>query len=850
MLAAILGSSDDAIVSKELDGTITSWNIGAEELYGYTEAEAIGRNISLITPLDRMAELRDVLDRVGRGVRVEHMDTKRLQKDGAEIDVSITVSPIRGGDGAVVGAVAIGRHIGDRIALERDRFRALLAAAPDAIVAIDSTGRIVSASDRVEELFDWRPEELIGQKVEVLVPDALSAVHIGHRARYIADPHPRQMGAELQLLGRRRDGTTFPVEISLSAHTELDGRIVVLAAVRDVTETRRRDRELREREALFDQFGRHTEVGQQIREDTELLYVNRAMFRIMGLDPDLPFPTLASLREMIHPDDVAAATTHMAARDRGETVTAEIRIIRPSGEVRWLESTQNPIVGRGFESTRIAVSVVDITDRKNAEAALQSAQLEAERANAAKTEFLSRMSHELRTPLNAILGFGQLLETDALNEENRDSARHIVTAGEHLLELIDEVLDISRMERGAMRLSLEPVLLREVTDEAVQMLRPLADSRSIRVLAEESGFDVYLRADRQRLRQVVVNLISNAVKYNHDGGTVRITSERRQHGRFRLTVTDSGIGIAEEDIGRLFQPFERLSAGASSIEGTGLGLAVTKQLVTIMHGEIGVTTRLGEGSSFWIELENSEAPSAERRKHPRPKAREPLLLMAGRRRVLYIEDNLSNVHLMERLVGRLENVELIVAMQGQIGLEMAIEHLPDLILLDLHLPDMSGEDVLRGIRANERTAETPVVITTADATLDRPRQLIAIGATDFLTKPFDLSRLYSVISNSYGGAQDDLTSEEPLLVETEVEPEVRAATLEEPESGRPSDLVESLHDVIHAYINDIGLVLNFCDLISHNTTDESTIADLGTIRSAAEGALATTKRLRSLADDQ
>jgi signal transduction histidine kinase/CheY-like chemotaxis protein len=390
----------------------------------------------------------------------------------------------------------------------------------------------------------------------------------------------------------------------------------------------------------------------------------------------------------------------------------------------------------------------------------EQARLDAHRANRAKSVFLSRMSHELRTPLNAVLGFGQLLELDELSAEQRDSVEHIMKAGRYLLGLIDEVLDISRVESGELRLSFESVSLRDVVGEAVGMVWPLAMARVVRIDGLVAGGEEHVRADRQRLQEVVVNLLTNAVKYNREGGEVSVVCEAVSDGRLRLVVADTGIGIAEQDLARLFLPFERLGAEQSDVEGTGLGLTLTKQLVEAMGGEIGATSQTGVGSSFWVELPLADAPP-ERPEETVPPAVAPAPISARARTVLYVEDNLSNVELVERIVARRPEVTLVVAMQGRFALELAREHQPSLILLDLHLPDVSGEQVLRQLRADPGTSATPVVMLSADATSGQIQRLRANGATDYLTKPFDVARLLAVIDGT--GSTEQPTAAPEML---------------------------------------------------------------------------------------
>jgi len=373
----------------------------------------------------------------------------------------------------------------------------------------------------------------------------------------------------------------------------------------------------------------------------------------------------------------------------------------------------------------------------------QRAEEAAAAANRAKSEFLSRMSHELRTPLNGILGFAQLLELDAQNSEQREGVDHILRGGRHLLGLINEVLDIARIEAGKLSISLEPVPAGDVVNSALDLVRPQAASRGIRLTAAIAR-DGHVMADRQRLQQVLLNLLSNAVKYNREEGTVSISCDRGPAGRFRLTVADTGPGIAPEKMHRLFTPFDRLDAPETSVEGTGLGLALSKGLVELMGGTLQAESTLGHGSRFSVELPMAESPTRTLGRATVTIALEPDQ-PGVRGTVLYIEDNLSNLRLVERIVTRRPCITLLSAMQGSRGLELAGAHRPDLIVLDLHLPDMPGQEVLAQLRADPGTREIPVVILSADATPSQVSRVLQQGAHAYLTKPLVVAQFLTVL---------------------------------------------------------------------------------------------------------
>ena len=388
-----------------------------------------------------------------------------------------------------------------------------------------------------------------------------------------------------------------------------------------------------------------------------------------------------------------------------------------------------------------------IDERREAERAALEARQEADLANKAKSEFLSKMSHELRTPLNAVIGFSQLLESDLEDEAQRENCRYILKAGRHLLDLINEILDISRIEANSLALSVEAVHCSEVATEAAELIIPMARERRITLTIEEtSDPELYVNADRQRLKQVLLNLLSNAVKYNREAGEVSL---RWSHvgEKVGIAVSDSGPGIPSDKMDRLFNAFDRLGAETSTVEGTGLGLSLSKYLVELMDGTIDVESS-NEGTTFTVVL-----PTAILRPqfddHPIDLSDVRSATATGV--VLYIEDNLANSSLVERLLARGGGVELLVAMQGSMGLQLARDHRPDLILLDLHLPDRPGTEVLAALKEDPETASIPVVVISADATPGQGRRLIEAGASDYMTKPFDLEHFEELIARYTAG---------------------------------------------------------------------------------------------------
>ena len=379
---------------------------------------------------------------------------------------------------------------------------------------------------------------------------------------------------------------------------------------------------------------------------------------------------------------------------------------------------------------------------------LAAATQEAESANAAKSEFLSRMSHELRTPLNAILGFGQILDREPLDKLQKESVHYILKGGRHLLGLINEILDLSRVESGHAELSIEPVPLAEVLVESLAMIRTMAADRDVHIGGLDDLDDLHVVADRQRLKQVLINLLSNAVKYNRPGGHVS-ARVRREGERLRISIEDTGCGIPPEGLAKLFTPFERLEAAASGVEGTGLGLFLTQKLVETMGGALTVESRVGEGSTFSFSFEIAKPPA------------EAFVVVEGDLEepesservysILSIEDNSANIRLLEAVLAHRGDVALTTAGRGMEGFEMARRNAPDLILLDWNLPDVSGGEVLARLQRSATTSGIPVFVVTADATEQSLQSCLRSGAVELLTKPLDVDRFLRAVDGALRG---------------------------------------------------------------------------------------------------
>ena len=410
----------------------------------------------------------------------------------------------------------------------------------------------------------------------------------------------------------------------------------------------------------------------------------------------------------------------------------------------------------------------DITERLKANAEIISAKMEAEEANMAKSEFLSRMSHELRTPMNAILGFAQLLNMGDLKPSKKRGVEHIIKGGKHLLNLINEVLDLTRIESGKLSLSLEPVKLGAIIRETLDIVQNLAIEKNVALKFVESTVNTsHVMADNQKLKQVLINLVNNAIKYNRDGGSVSVEcSEFRVSGsklnpkpgtstpdsetKIRINVKDTGNGISPEGIQKLFMPFQRIGAEITGVEGTGLGLTVAKKLMEAMNGTIGVESELGVGSTFWIELPKTESQT-ETFERSGSLVKTGSVQLKEKGIIMYIEDNQSNIELVEQILETYNpEILLVTEIYGKLALKHANDYKPNLILLDLDLPDLHGSKVFELLQADENVKDIPVVIVSADAMTKQIDNMMKQGAKDYLTKPIDVERFLKVVEEFVG----------------------------------------------------------------------------------------------------
>ena len=431
--------------------------------------------------------------------------------------------------------------------------------------------------------------------------------------------------------------------------------------------------------------------------------------------------------------------------------------VRKDGSLFWANIVFTAIRDQDGHLRGFAKLTRDLTERNKVEAILTTAKAVAEKANLAKSEFLSSMSHELRSPLNAILGFAQLMESDspAPSPAQAESIIQILNAGWYLLELINEILDLATIESGKLSMSLEPVTLRELLLECHSMIEPLAQRRGVHMSLPHSDAPYCVHADRTRIKQVLINLLSNAIKYNTPKGAVEVhCSANTASGRVRITVTDTGAGLPPEKLAQLFQPFNRLGQEVNGEEGTGIGLVVSKRLVELMDGVIGVESTVGTGSSFWVELLSTAPLTLPASLETIAAAESGAATREGQRTLLYVEDNPANLQLVEKLIARRTDLRLLTAVDGNRGVELARTCLPDVILMDINLPGISGIEALKILRRDPGTAHIPVVALSANA---MPRDIergLEAGFFRYLTKPIKVPAFMTALNLALAFAEE------------------------------------------------------------------------------------------------
>jgi PAS domain S-box-containing protein len=797
---AIFNSANFSSIATDEKGVIQLFNVGAERMLGYTAVEVVDK----ITPAD-ISDPQEVIARAkalshelathitpgfealvfkaSRGIE-DIYELTYIRKDGSRFPAVVSVTALRDDLGGIIGYLLIGTDNTARKQAEEELLKA--GALQNAIFNSANFSSIATDEKGVIQLFNVGAERMLGytaiEVVDKITPADISdpqeviarAKELSHELATTITPgfdalaFKASRGIEdiYELTYIRKDGSRFPAVVSVTALRDPQGGIIgylligtdntarkQVEAEQKLLDQRLRDQQFYTRsliesniDALMttDPAGIITDVNKQMEALTgctrdELI---GAPFKNYFTDPE---QAEAGIKRVLSGSKVTDYELTARARDGKETVV--------SYNATTFHDRDRKLQG-------VFAAARDVTERKRFERTLQENNVEleraraaAEKANLAKSDFLSSMSHELRSPLNAILGFAQLINSEsppptAAQRANTDQILH---AGWYLLELINEILDLAQIESGKLALSREPTSLAEVMLECQAMIEPQGQKRGIKMTFPCSGGPYYVDADRTRLKQVLINLLSNAIKYNQANGTVTVdcavvAAEGRKLERVRVSVRDSGAGLPPDMLLQLFQPFNRLGRERSTEEGTGIGLVMSKRLVELMGGVIGVDSTVGFGSVFWFELNSAAEPQlGVDTNKPAATVQAKVKNGAPIRTLLYVEDNPANLKLVEQLIARRPDMSLLSARDGLLGVELARANQPEVILMDINLPGISGIEALKILREDPSTAHIPVVALSANA---MPRDIekgLQAGFFRYMTKPIKIAEFMDTL---------------------------------------------------------------------------------------------------------
>jgi len=794
-LNVTLDSIGDAVVATDVEARITRLNPVAEQLTGWTQIEAVGRPIDdvfhVINKASRQPSTVPVIETLAHGtVQGLANHTVLISRDGTEYDIADSCAPIRDRNHQVVGAVLIFRNVSEEYALQlalndsAALVQTVLNSVADGVITLHALGgAIETVNPAAERMFGYAAGELAGRAFSVLIPelDQEQPEHDGGDLEYYAASEAaRAAGRGREVLGRGKDGSTIPLEIAVS-EMRLGGQRFFTAIVRDISARKQAEAALVKAGALQSAIFNSANFSSIATDAKGVIQIfNVGAERMLGYRAAEVIDTITPA-DISDPQEVIARAQALSLEletpiapgfdalvfkaSRGIEDIYELTYIRQDGSrfpavvsVTALRDAQEVIIGYLLIGTDNTVRQRAEAERALLEQALheKNAELElatfvAEKANRAKSDFLSSMSHELRTPLNAILGFAQLIESGspAPSATQKRSIDQILKAGWYLLELINEILDLALIESGKVTLSQEPVSLVEVMLECRAMIEPQAHKRGIGMSFPRFETPIFVNADRMRVKQVLINLLFNAVKYNRPEGLVVVDClqvSANSRDCLRISVRDTGAGLAAEQIAQLFQPFNRLGKETGSEEGTGIGLMVSKRLVELMGGRIGVDSTVGVGSVFWFELELSSAPlHAVHEGELAALERAPLPAGTSRRTLLYVEDNPANLELVEQLIERRSDLRLMSAADGKLGIEFARVYQPNIILMDINLPGISGIDAMKILHADPATAHIPIIALSANAVPRDIEHALDAGFFKYLTKPIKVTEFMAAL---------------------------------------------------------------------------------------------------------
>ena len=788
-LAVTLNSIGDGVISTDVEARVISLNPVAEQLTGWTQAEAFGMPVDeifhIINKDTRLSAPNPIVNAILLGTAqglANH--TVLIARDGAEFDIADSCAPIRNNADLIVGAVLVFRDVTGEYAVQQSLsdgaalMRAILNTVVDGIITIHAQGGVVeTVNPAAEMMFGYTTEELDGQSFSILIPELEQNQHNSSIEYYSASEEALASGHGREVMGRRKDGSFFPLELAAS-EMWLGGQRYFTGILRDISARKLAEEALVKAGALQSAIFNSANFSSIATDAKGVIQIfNVGAERMLGYaaaevmnkitpaeisDPQEVILRAETLSFELGTSIAPGFEALVFKASRSIEDIYELTYIRKDGSrfpavvsVTALRDVHNAIIGYlliGTDNTARKlveaerVRLEQILQDKNIE--LERATLVAEKANLAKSDFLSSMSHELRTPLSAILGFAQLVEsgTPQPTSNQKRSIDQILKAGWYLLELINEILDLALIESGKLYMSLEPVSLPEVMHECETMIEPEAIKHTIGVTFTDFALPCFIEADRTRVKQVLINLLSNAIKYNRVGGTVLVDSVVNGTDSVRINVRDTGAGLSSIQLAQLFQPFNRLGQESSGEQGTGIGLVVSKRLVELMGGVIGVESTVGVGSVFWIEMNLMAEPHAplystetmaETTAHKEGDAPTQTLL--------YVEDNPANMMLVEDIIARRPDIRLLTARNGKSGIELARSSLPNVILMDINLPGISGIDAMKILAVDHTTAHIPVVALSANAMPSDIEKGLEAGFFRYLTKPINVDKFMETL---------------------------------------------------------------------------------------------------------
>ena len=760
-LAAIVASSDDGIVSKTLDGIVESWNGSAERIFGYSAEEMIGQSITKIIPPERQDEEPQILARLRRGERVDHFKTVRMRKDGRRIAVSVTISPVKDRTGRVVGASKVVRDLTATTELAR-RFEAIVESSDDAIISKDLNGIVQSWNPAAERIFGYTAAEMIGRPLATIFPpdrlkeedEILARLRRGERIDHF------------ETVRLRKDGTPLDISVTVSPIRGAGGEIIGASKIaRDITETRRSQQALAESEARLRAVVEATpECVKIVASDGTLRYMNTAGLQFIEADGGVP--TGARVLDLIAPEDRETWRVHHERVCAGEKLTWEFQIIGLRGARRWMETHAVPLPLPDGSTGQLAVTR-DITQRKAAEREREvlleserAARVEAERASRMKDEFLATLSHELRTPLNAILGWSSMLAGGVIDASQSKQAIDVIARNARSqAQIIEDLLDMSRIISGKIRLDVQRIDLPSVLKTAIESVRPAADAKGVKLTSVLDPTPGVVSGDANRLQQIFWNLLTNAVKFTPKGGRVQVLLER-VNSHVEASVIDSGEGISPEFLPQVFDRFRQADASTTRKHGgLGLGLSIVKNLVELHGGSISVRSAgKNQGSTFTVSLPltvvHPEPEHAGERRHPRVGdggSSGGVDLDLSGIKVLVVDDEPDARMLVQRLLED-RGATVVTAGSAEDGVARARDDRPNILISDVGMPGEDGYSLLKRVRAlgAGHGGDVPAVALTAYARAeDRVRSVLA-GFQMHIAKPVEPAELIATVASLAG----------------------------------------------------------------------------------------------------